>query len=56
MLQLHQIEMLYINCIPTTNAHASLLLDALKIKLPKTLEEIDVPVVTRRKIGKNACH
>ena len=43
-----------INCIPTASTHASLLLDALKIKLPKTLEEVDIPVVTRHKVRKNA--
>jgi transposase len=42
-----------INCIPTTADHTNLLLDALKIKLPKILEKIDVPVVTRHKIRKS---
>ena len=39
--------------ITLMNPNASLLLDALKIKLQKALEEIDVPVVTKRKVRKS---
>ena len=39
-----------INFIPTPNDEMTALLEALKIKLPKSLDEIVVPVVTRRKL------
>jgi len=43
-----------IECIPTPIPQMSELLNALKIKMPTTVEEIQVPVVTRRKVRKNA--
>lgn len=42
--------------IPIPNNAASMLLKALQIDMPRNLEERRVPVVTRRKVRKNAIH
>lgn len=43
-----------IECIPTPTKEMSELLDALKIRMPNTINELKVPVVTRRKVRKKA--
>ena len=43
-----------INCIPTPSKHANPLLESLRITLPKHIEEVNVPVVTRHKVRKIA--
>lgn len=43
-----------VNCIPTPSKQANSLLQALRITLPKHIEEVNVPVVTRRKVRKIA--
>ena len=41
-------------CIPTPTREMSELLDAIKVKMPNAINEVKVPVVTRRKVRKNA--
>jgi transposase len=41
-----------IECIPRPTSEMSELLDALKLKMPSTIDELKIPVVTRRKVRK----
>lgn len=42
-----------INRIPIPNGEMMALLDAVRVKIPTSIEEVKVPVVTRRKVRKN---
>jgi transposase len=43
-----------IECIPTPTHEMSVLLEALKLRMPNAINEIKVPVVTRRKVREKA--
>lgn len=43
-----------IECIPTPTPQMSLLLEAVNVKMPTTIPEVQVKVVTRRKVRKSA--
>ena len=45
-----------VDCIPIPNQEMSALLKAIDVVMPKSIPEINVPVVTRRKIRKSANH
>lgn len=45
-----------IECIPIPSEGMNALLKAADVKMPKSLKELKVPVVTRRKVRKSATH